>query len=163
MVFISPEKLFSFWRYLSFCLDFLVIYQNGLIKKIMLISIFLTSQPGYQTIAMHILLNVLRSKDNQIMQFGQLIERNMRNIFLERSYSKCGGETSPRPFSKKLKLTISLDQWCKVLYSLLYYFASWGLSKYIETKLQTTCFHLILSFFKNKERSGTSLPASFSA
>ena len=118
MVFISPEKLFSFWRYLSFCLDFLVIYQNGLIKKIMLISIFLTSQPGYQTIAMHILLNVLRSKDNQIMQFGQLIERNMRNIFLERSYSKCGGETSPRPFSKKLKLTIYLDQWSKVSYSL---------------------------------------------
>ena len=26
--------------------------------------------------------------------------------------------------------------------------ASWGLSKYIETKLQLACFHLILSFFK---------------
>ena len=118
MVFTSPQKLFSFWRYLSFCLDFLVIYQNGLIKKIMLISIFLTSQPGYQTIVIHIFLNILRSKDNQIMKFGQLIERNMRNIFLERSYSKCGGETSPRPFSKKLKLTIYLDQWSKVSYSL---------------------------------------------
>ena len=118
MVFTSPQKLFSFWRYLRFCLDFLVIYQNGLIKKIMLISIFLTSQPGYQTIVIHIFLNILRSKDNQIMKFGQLIERNMRNIFLERSYSKCGGETSPRPFSKKLKLTIYLDQWSKVSYSL---------------------------------------------
>ena len=80
----------------------------------MLISIFLTSQPGYQTIVIHIFLNILRSKDNQIMKFGQLIERNMRNIFLERSYSKCGGETSPRPFSKKLKLTISPDQWSEV-------------------------------------------------
>ena len=30
---ISPQKLFSFTRYLSFCLDFLVMYQNGLIKK----------------------------------------------------------------------------------------------------------------------------------
>ena len=38
-----------------------------------------------------------------------------------------------------------------------------GLSKYIETKLQTTCFYLIRSFFKNKKRSGTSFPVSFSA
>ena len=30
----------------SFCLDFLVMYQNGLIKKIRLISDFMTSQPG---------------------------------------------------------------------------------------------------------------------
>ena len=43
------------------------------------------------------------------MKFGQLIECNMKNIFLEKSYTKCGGETGPRPFSKKLKLSISLD------------------------------------------------------
>ena len=42
----------------------------------------------------------------------------MGNIFLEKSYTKCGGETSPRPFSKKLKLRITLDQWSKDLYSL---------------------------------------------
>ena len=34
----------------------------------------------------------------------------MRNNFLEKSYTKCGGETSPTPFSEKLKLTVSLDQ-----------------------------------------------------
>ena len=27
------------------------------------------------------------------MKFGELIECDVRNIFLERSYSKCGGET----------------------------------------------------------------------
>ena len=27
----------------------------------------------------------------------------MRNIFLEKSYTKCDGKTIPRPFSKKLK------------------------------------------------------------
>ena len=27
------------------------------------------------------------------MKFGQLIEYNMRNIFIEKSYTKCGGET----------------------------------------------------------------------
>ena len=42
----------------------------------------------------------------------------MRNIFLEKTYAKCDGETSPRPFSAKLKLCISLDQHPKVLYSL---------------------------------------------
>ena len=34
MFFISPQKLFSFQRYLSFCLDFLAMYRKGLIKKI---------------------------------------------------------------------------------------------------------------------------------
>ena len=33
-------------------------------------------------------------------QFGQFIEYHMRNIFLEKSYSKCGEETIPRSFSK---------------------------------------------------------------
>ena len=43
----------------------------------------------------------------------------MNNIFLEKSYTKCDGETSPRPFSENLKLSISLDQYSKVLYSLI--------------------------------------------
>ena len=47
------------------------------------------------------------------MKFGQLIECNTRNIFLEKSYRKCGGGTSSRPFSGKLQLSISLDQWSK--------------------------------------------------
>ena len=44
------------------------------------------------------------------MKFSQLIECNMRDIVLEKSYTKCGRETSPRPFSEKLKLSISLTQ-----------------------------------------------------
>ena len=39
----------------------------------------------------------------------------MRDIFLEKSYKKCGGETSSRPFSGGFKLGISLDQQFKVL------------------------------------------------
>ena len=70
----------------------------------------MTSQPGYQTIIIRVLSNILRSKDNQTMKFGHLIEYNMRNAFIEKSYTKCGGETSPRLFSGKSKLTISLDQ-----------------------------------------------------
>ena len=44
------------------------------------------------------------------MKFGQLIEHNMRKIFVERSYTKCAGETIPKPLSKKSKFSISLDQ-----------------------------------------------------
>ena len=38
------------------------------------------------------------------MKFGRLIECNMRNIFLEKSFAKFGGETSPKPFSEKIKI-----------------------------------------------------------
>ena len=58
------------------------------------------------------------------MEFGQLIEDDMRNIFLEKSYTKYDGETIPRPFSKKSKLSISLDQWYKVLGSLFLFYAN---------------------------------------
>ena len=44
------------------------------------------------------------------MKFGQLIEYNMRNIFLEKSYTKFGVETSPWFFSEKWKLSMSVDQ-----------------------------------------------------
>ena len=52
-----------------------------------------------------ILPNISRSKGNQKMKFVQLIEYKMRNIFLEKSYTECGGQTSPRTFVEKLKLS----------------------------------------------------------
>ena len=73
----------------------------------------------------------------------------MRNDFIEKSYTKLGGETSPRPFSEKLKLSISLDNSVKFYTVCFYCMPSWGLSKYIENKLQTTFFYLVLGFFKN--------------
>ena len=59
--------------------------------------------------SIHILPNISRSKGNQTMKFDQLIEYNMRNIFVEKSYTKCAGEIIPRPLSKKTKLNTSLD------------------------------------------------------
>ena len=44
------------------------------------------------------------------MKFSQLIEYNMKNISVEKSYAKCTGETISRPLSKISKLSISLDQ-----------------------------------------------------
>ena len=85
-------------------------YKNGLIRKMRLFLKSMTSQPGKQTIAMPIFPNISRRKGNQTMKFGQLIEYNLTNIFLEKSYTKCAVETIPRPLSKILKLGISLDQ-----------------------------------------------------
>ena len=62
MLFIPPSKLFSLSRYLNFCLDFL--------EK----TTFMTSQPDQQTITIHILPDISRSKGDQTMKFGQFIE-----------------------------------------------------------------------------------------
>ena len=38
------------------------------------------------------------------MKFGQLIDYSMRKIFLQKLYTKCGAETSPIPFSERMKI-----------------------------------------------------------
>ena len=60
-------------------------------------------QPGLQTIAMHILPNISESTGNQTMKFGQLIEYNKINIFLQKVCRKWGKETSSKPLSFFIK------------------------------------------------------------
>ena len=38
------------------------------------------------------------------------IEYNMKNMFLQKSFIKYGGQTIPRPFSEKSKLSLFLGQ-----------------------------------------------------
>ena len=94
MLFTSRQKLYSFSRYLSYKVNF----------NFYDVTALLTNNCNT------ILPNILRSKGNQAMKFGQLIEYNMKKVFFEKSSTNCGGETSPRPFSGKLKLNISLDK-----------------------------------------------------
>ena len=82
-----------------------------------------------QTIVMHILSNIPRRKGNQKMKFRQLIDYKIRNNFLEKSYTRCGGETITRPFYKKSKLKISLDQQFEVLCSLFLLYEQLTISK----------------------------------
>ena len=56
------------------------------------------------------------------MKFDQLIEYNIRHIFLEKSYTNCGGETFHIPFSEKSELSISLNQF--QIYSLFLLYAN---------------------------------------
>ena len=78
----------------------------------------MTSQSGKQIIAIHTVPNISRSKGNKATKFGQLIEYYKKNIFLEKSFTSCCGETVPRPFSKKK--SESFDQQCKLLYSFFF-------------------------------------------
>ena len=80
----------------------------------------MTSKTKQEIIAIHILTNIPWSKDKQTMKFGELIEYKMRNIFLGnillgKSYTKCCAEASLRPYHKKSKLSISLDQQYEML------------------------------------------------
>ena len=74
----------------------------------------MTSHPGTRMIALQILSNISRSKGNKTMLFDQLIDYNVRNVFLENSRTKFDVETTLRRFSKKSKLSIPLDQYPKV-------------------------------------------------
>ena len=53
-----------------------------------LTSKFMTSQPGVETIVMKILPDISQSKGNQAVEFGQLIDYNKRNIFLQKLCGK---------------------------------------------------------------------------
>ena len=84
-----------------------------------------------------------RNKGNRTMKFVQLIEYNMRNIILEKSYTKCGGKTSPRPFSGKLKLKLKLKIKIKIKIkisgSIVYSFI-----QFVFILPQTECYRNIL-------------------
>ena len=63
MLFISSKNLFSF-------ATFLIMQENNLIRKLRLISKYMMSQTGKKITALHILLNISKSKGNQTIKFG---------------------------------------------------------------------------------------------
>ena len=65
--------------------------ETGFIRKVRLIKKCIKSHPEKQTIAIHIFLNISRSKGNPTMKFGRLIEHDRRKIVLEKSFAKCAG------------------------------------------------------------------------
>ena len=52
------------------------------------------------------------------MKIGQLIEYYMGKVSLEKLYTKCVGEGSPKSFHKKPKLSLSLHQQSEMLYGM---------------------------------------------
>ena len=123
----------------------------------------MTSHTGQQIITIHILSNISKSKDNQTMKSGCLIEYNMRNTFLEKPNTKYGRKPNPRPFYKKSKLSLSLDQQFERLKNL---FLLYALVEVYQNILKLRCWTLAFTLYKAflkkiKIGSGTSLPDSF--
>ena len=58
----------------------------------------MTSKPGLQTIAIHLLPNISQSKSNQTMKFGQLIEYNKINTYLKNYAENEAGRLVPDLF-----------------------------------------------------------------
>ena len=79
------------------------------------------------------------------MKFGQLIEYNMRNIFLEKSYSECGGEARSKSFHKHIKLSISLNQHSEMLQSLFLLYVH---VEVYQNILKLRCLPLTFTFIK---------------
>ena len=74
-------------KYSKIFLTFLVIYENGLIRKLEYILKFMTSQPRKQTNKILLLSKLSGTKGNQ-SKFGQLIKYNMSyQIFCVKLYS----------------------------------------------------------------------------
>ena len=94
-----------------------------------------------KAIATNLFPNMSRSKGNQAMKVGQLIEYNIRNMFVEKLYTKCGGETIPWSWCKKSKLSMSLDQLYKTLNSFFLWYAT---LRAIEIKWKQAADHLLL-------------------
>ena len=96
------------------------------------------------------------------MKFDQLIECNMRNIFPEKPYTKCGEEVSPRLFYKKSKFSIPLDQLSEMLWRLFLLYGQVDVYQNIlKLRWWPLAFTLCKVFLKHKKRSRTSLPTSF--
>ena len=66
----------------------------------------MTSQPGWEAIAIHILNSTSKNRGNQAIKFGELIGYN--TFLLQTSYKKFGGEIIIRSSSEKSKSSISL-------------------------------------------------------
>ena len=80
------QLLLSVVRYLNFCPDFLVMQFNGLMRK---------PQTIHKIMTIQILDNISRSKDNQGLKFGQLVE--YKKYFLQKWCRKYSRKTSFRP------------------------------------------------------------------
>ena len=97
--------------------------------------------------------NISRNKGNLTMKFGQLIEYNMRNIFLKKILYKMWWRNYSQTLFSKFEIELisgSIVQ--NFIKSVFIVCQVGGHLDIIETKLQTSCFHLIYSFFMKQER-----------
>ena len=119
-----------FLRYLSFCPVFCRHVRKRRDQKPK-VKFKIHDVTGYQVITIHILHNISRSKDNQTMKLGQLIEYNIKIIFL---YTKSGEKLVPSHFIKNQNRIYLWINSLECSTACFCFTSSGDLSKYIKTK-----------------------------
>ena len=97
------------------------------------------------------------------MKFGQLIEYNMRNIFLENHTQDVVEKLSPDPLLKNENWAYLLINYLKFFTDCFYHMPSWGYQNTLRLSSKPLAISSYKAFLKNKQRSGICLPASISA
>ena len=96
------------------------------------------------------------------MKFGQLIEYNRRNIFLEKSYTKSDRETIPDPSLKNQRIEHISGSiaWSFIQFVFIVYKVG-DHRNIMKLSCKPLAFTSYKDFLKNKKQPGTSLAASF--
>ena len=103
--------------------------------------------------------NISRSKGNQTMKFGQLIECIMKNKITENHIQNVVEKLVPDPFLKNENWAYLWINWLNFQIVFFYCVPSWGLSIYMETRLHTLHLTTVKLFQKLKRGLGlASLP-----
>ena len=118
-----------------------------MIIKIRLISTFIRSQPGKKRIGIHILSNIWKSKVNETIKFGHLIE-----TFFVKSYTQNVLEKLfPDPVLKSRNWAYLWASSPKLYTVCFHCVPSWRPSKYTERYCRVLAFTSYKAFSKNKK------------
>ena len=104
------------------------------------------------------------SQNIKAIRQWNLVLYNMGNIFLWKLCTKCGGESIPRPFSKRTQTWAY--HWINNLtfYAVCFYcMLKWQYRTILKLSCWPLAFTSFIAFSKNRKRSKTSLYGSFSA
>ena len=119
----------------------------GSFLRLMTLKIITSWTGNEKIIPKPFLSNISRSKDNQTIKFGQLIEYNRRNFFLKKNMQKIWGRNYSHTLFSKIKFE---HTWGSTVWNFVQFvvnaFPSQRLPKHIETTVQTTCFHCLKLF-----------------
>ena len=132
MLFISPQKLFSFSRYFNFCLTLWSCSKTDWEKD--------EFNFKFYDVTSWLANNILTRTGNQTMKFGQYI--TWETFFLKNHTRNVVKRLVPDLFLKNQNWAYLWINILKFYIVCFHCIPSWGLSKYIETKLQTACFYL---------------------
>ena len=101
-----------------------------------------------KTITIHMLPDISRTQGNLTTKFVPLIEYDIRNFLVEKSCTKCGGQS----FFKRWKLNIFLDQQVEILYSLFCCMSKSRTTKTYWNWVTNHLFFIHIKLFSKTER-----------